>query len=116
MHYQAPPHAEAKLVRCIKGAIYDVIIDLRTSSPTFRKWFAIELSSDNRTMLFVPQNFAHGVLTLADDTELFYQMSSSYQPGYARGIRWDDPTFNIAWPDVPRVMSLKDRQHPDFKP
>src|SRR3954470_11791797 len=88
MHYQAEPYAECKLVRCSAGAIYDVIVDLRPSSPTYRNWFAVELSAENRKMVYVPEGFAHGFQTLADDTEIVYQISESYRPEYARGVRW----------------------------
>jgi dTDP-4-dehydrorhamnose 3,5-epimerase len=114
MHYQASPYEEAKLVRCTTGAIYDVIIDLRYESPTFRQWLALELTADNRRMLFIPQGFAHGFQTLADDTEVFYQMSQFYAPEYARGVRWDDPAFGISWPAEKRIISERDRSFPDF--
>jgi dTDP-4-dehydrorhamnose 3,5-epimerase len=114
MHYQAAPHEETKVVRCTRGAIYDVIVDLRPESPTFRKWIAVELSADNRRMLYVPLGFAHGFQSLVDDTEVFYQISTFYHPGSARGVRWDDPAFGIEWPVTERVISDKDRQYPDF--
>jgi dTDP-4-dehydrorhamnose 3,5-epimerase len=114
MHYQAAPYEEAKLVRCTMGAIYDVIIDLRHESPTFRRWLALELTADNRRMLFIPQGFAHGFQTLADDTEVFYQMSQFYAPEYARGVRWDDPAFGVSWPAEKRIISERDRGFPDF--
>jgi dTDP-4-dehydrorhamnose 3,5-epimerase len=114
MHYQAAPRAEAKLVRCTSGAIYDVIIDLRPDSPTFRQWLAVELTADNRRMLFIPQGFAHGFQTLAHDTEVFYQMSQFYAPEYARGVRWDDPAFGVSWPAEKRVISKRDQGFPDF--
>ncbi|MGH8719570.1 MAG: dTDP-4-dehydrorhamnose 3,5-epimerase [Burkholderiales bacterium] len=114
MHWQAAPRAVAKLVRVIAGAVYDVIADLRPQSTTYRQWFAVELDSGNRRMLFVPEGFAHGYLTLADDTELFYQMSESYSPECARGFRWNDPAFAIDWPDEVRVISERDRKFPDF--
>jgi dTDP-4-dehydrorhamnose 3,5-epimerase len=114
MHYQAPPYEEAKLVRCTMGAIYDVIIDLRAKSPTFRQWLAVELTADNRRMLFIPQGFAHGFQTLAHDTEVFYQMSQFYAPEYARGVRWDDPAFRVWWPAEKRIISERDRGFPDF--
>ncbi len=115
MHFQTPPYEEAKLVRCTMGAIYDVIIDLRPDSDTFKKWFALELSSENRKMLYVPEGFAHGFVTLTDNTEVFYQMSQFYHPEYAAGVRWDDPAFNISWPLDVKVISDKDRSYPDFK-
>jgi dTDP-4-dehydrorhamnose 3,5-epimerase len=114
MHYQAAPYEEAKLVRCTMGAIYDVIIDLRHESPTFRQWLALELTADNRRMLFIPQGFAHGFQTLADDSEVFYQMSQFYAPEYARGVRWDDPAFRVSWPAEKRIISERDRSFPDF--
>jgi dTDP-4-dehydrorhamnose 3,5-epimerase len=114
MHYQAAPYAEAKLVRCTSGAIYDVIIDLRPDSPTFKRWVAVELTADNRRMLFIPEGFAHGFQTLADGTEVFYQMSQFYVPEYARGVRWDDPAFKISWPAEKRIISERDQAFPDF--
>jgi dTDP-4-dehydrorhamnose 3,5-epimerase len=103
------------LVRCIKGGIYDVIIDLRPDSPTFKDWFAIELNSENRQMIYIPEGMAHGCQTLADNTEVFYQMSEFYYSELARGVRWDDPTFSIDWPEISqRVISEKDRSFPDF--
>jgi dTDP-4-dehydrorhamnose 3,5-epimerase len=114
MHYQAPPYEEVKLVRCTMGAIYDVIIDLRADSPTFRKWLAAELTSDNRLMLFISKGFAHGFQTLTDEAEVFYQMSQFYAPEYAQGVRWDDPAFKISWPAEKRIISDRDRSFPDF--
>jgi len=115
MHYQAPPHEEAKLVRCTRGRLYDVIIDLRPDSLTYKEHFGIELNDENRTMLYVPEGVAHGFLTLEDDTEVFYQMSAFYEPDAARGVRWDDPAFGIDWPT--RVEHIKDRDqnYPDFE-
>jgi dTDP-4-dehydrorhamnose 3,5-epimerase len=114
MHYQIAPKEEEKLVRCTMGAIYDVIIDLRPESPTFRQWLAVELTADNRRMLFIPKGFAHGFQTLVDDTEVFYQMSEFYAPEYARGVRWDDPAFMVSWPAEKRIISERDRGFPDF--
>jgi dTDP-4-dehydrorhamnose 3,5-epimerase len=114
MHYQAAPYAEAKLVRCTSGAVYDVIIDLRPDSPTFKRWLAVELTADNRRMLFIPEGFAHGLQTLANGSEVFYQMSQFYGPEYARGVRWDDPAFKISWPAEKRTISERDRSLPDF--
>jgi dTDP-4-dehydrorhamnose 3,5-epimerase len=135
MHYQAPPYEEAKVVSCISGAIYDVIIDLRPDSPTYCQWISVELYSlgsahslklstdsahrspltaDNK-MLYIPKGFAHGFLTLTDDTEVFYQMSEFYMPEFARGIRWNDPVFNISWPIDVAVISAKDQGLPDFQ-
>jgi dTDP-4-dehydrorhamnose 3,5-epimerase len=108
MHYQIAPYEEAKLVRCTRGAIYDVIIDLRPESPTFKQWIAVELTAENRRMLYVPKGFAHGFQTLEDNTEVFYQMSEFYHPEYARGVRWDDPAFGIKWPIKEIIVSAKD--------
>ena len=113
MHYQAAPYEEAKLVRCTMGAIYDVIIDLRPQSPTYKQWIAEELSAENRKMLYIPGGFAHGFQTLEDNTEVFYQMSGYYAPEHATGVRWDDPTFGIKWPpERERLILLKDQDHP----
>ena len=115
MHYQLAPCAEAKLVRCTMGAIYDAIIDLRAESSTFRQWTAVELTAENRRMLYIPEGFAHGFLTLTDNAEVFYQMSEFYAPAHARGLRWNDPAFAIEWPLTPRVISEQDRNYPDFQ-
>jgi len=114
MHYQLAPHAQAKLVRCTMGAVYDVALDLRPESPTRNKWTAVELTAENRRMFFIPEGFAHGFQTLADNAEVFYQMSEFYHPDAARGVRWNDATFGIEWPDDQRTISLRDRQCPDF--
>ena len=114
MHYQNSPYEEAKLVRCSRGMIYDVIVDLRPNSPTFMKWAAIEISAKNKKMVFVPKGFAHGFQTLEDNTEVIYQMSEFYYPGHSSGFRWNDPSFNIKWPTDPRVISSKDQSFPDF--
>lgn len=114
MHYQEAPHEEAKLVRCTRGAIYDVIIDLRPSSPTFKEWVPVVLTAESRCMLYVPEGFAHGFQTLEDSTEVFYQMSEFYVPECAKGVRWDDAAFNIEWPADKRIVSARDRQYPDF--
>ena len=114
MHYQAEPYAEAKLVRCIAGAIFDVIVDLRRASPTYCQWFAIELSSANRKSLYVPEGFAHGFMTLQDNSEVAYQISQSYRPECARGIRWNDPLFAIKWPIRDPIVSARDRAFADF--
>jgi dTDP-4-dehydrorhamnose 3,5-epimerase len=114
MHYQAAPYEEARLVRCTMGAIYDVALDLRRSSPAFRQWTAVELTADNRRMLYIPEGFAHGFQTLEDNTEVFYQMSEFYHPECAKGVRWDDPAFRIVWPSDIIVISDKDREYPDF--
>lgn len=114
MHYQVDPFAEAKLVRCTMGAIYDVIIDLRSESSTFKQYVSVILSAQNRKMLYVPEGFAHGLLTLKDDTEVFYQMSEFYVAESAKGLRWDDPAFGVQWPEPVRVISERDRNYPDF--
>jgi len=115
MHYQIAPHVEAKVVRCTRGAIYDVIADLRPSSPTFAQWLAVELTYENHRMLYIPEGFAHGFQTLADDTEVVYQMSEFYHPESARGVRWNDPTLNIQWPLPDPIMSAKDRMYQEFR-
>lgn len=115
MHFQAPPHAQAKLVRCTRGAIYDVMIDLRRDSPTYKEWFAQELTSRNRLMLYIPEGFAHGYQTLEDESEIFYQLSDGYAPSSERGVRWNDPVFGINWPVTEGViMNERDRTYPDF--
>ncbi len=112
MHYQASPHGEAKLVRCTRGAIFDVIVDLRPDSPSRRRWFAAELTEDNRRMLYAPEGFAHGFLTLAAGSEVLYQISAAYRPEFQRGFRWDDPAVAIAWPEAPSLVSARDRSLP----
>jgi len=115
MHYQSTPHEEAKLVRCTMGAVYDVILDLRCESSTFKQWVAVELTAENRRMLYVPEGMAHGFQTLEENTEVLYQMSEFYHPECARGLRWDDPAFQITWPDVDRrMMSAKDLGYSNF--
>jgi dTDP-4-dehydrorhamnose 3,5-epimerase len=114
MHYQVRPNEEIKLIRCLTGAIYDVIVDLRPTSPTYKQWIGVELDADKRRMLYSPAGFAHGYLTLADNTEVLYQVSAFYSPESERGVRWNDPAFNIQWPMQPEVISSRDRQHPDF--
>lgn len=114
MHYQETPHEEAKLVRCTSGSIYDIIIDLRRESPTFKEHIGVVLSAENRKMLYVPERFAHGFITLTDDTEIFYQMSEFYCAQSARGIRWDDPSFGLSLPHEVTVISERDRSYPDF--
>jgi dTDP-4-dehydrorhamnose 3,5-epimerase len=116
MHFQRKPYEEAKLVQCFSGAIYDVIVDIRHESPFYRKWFAVELTAANRKMLYVPGGFALGFQTLLDDTEVFYQMFESYHPEYAKGIRWNDPSFDLQWPIQNPIVSQKDRNFPDFIP
>jgi dTDP-4-dehydrorhamnose 3,5-epimerase len=115
MHYQAGEHAEAKLVRCTKGSICDVALDIRSPSPTFRRSVSVVLTAQDRNMLYVPGGCAHGFLTLEDDTEVFYQMSEFYHPESARGIRWDDPAFRIQWPGKVEVISERDRTYPNFE-
>lgn len=116
IHYQLAPKAETKIVRCIKGALFDVIIDLRESSETFGKWHSVELTAENRKMLYVPKGFGHGFLTLEENTEALYLVTEFYAPELERGIRWNDPYFNIKWKADPVVISDKDKNHPDFNP
>jgi dTDP-4-dehydrorhamnose 3,5-epimerase len=115
MHYQAEPYAEAKLVRCSAGAIYDVIVDLRQGSATYRQWLAVELTAANHKMIYIPEGFAHGFQTLADDSEVFYQISEPYVSECARGVRWDDPVFRIKWPIADPIISDRDRNFPDHQ-
>jgi dTDP-4-dehydrorhamnose 3,5-epimerase len=115
LHYQINPYAEVKLIRCITGSIFDVVIDLRPESATYKQWFGIELNSKNSQMLLIPENFAHGYQSLVDDTEVFYQVSQFYAPHAERGVRWDDPAFNIQWPEMAHpIISEKDKSWPDF--
>jgi dTDP-4-dehydrorhamnose 3,5-epimerase len=114
MHYQLSPKAETKIVRCIKGSLWDVIVDLRPESPTFLQWFGETLSAENRRMMFVPKGFGHGFITLEDDTEALYLVTEFYSPEHERGIRWNDPAIGIEWPIVPNIVSEKDSNHPDF--
>lgn len=116
MHYQAKPHEEAKLVRCTRGSIFDAIIDIRAESPTFRKWFGVELSPANGRMLYIPEGFAHGFQTLEDGSEVFYQMSEKYFPESARGIHWQDPAIGIRWPLQNPIVSQRDAGFSDFVP
>lgn len=119
MHFQAAPYGEAKLVRCTRGAIFDVLVDLRDESPTRLQWFGAELSQENGRGLFIPDGFAHGFQTLTDDAEVSYQMSVPFQDGAGRGVRWDDPAFGIEWPEAPtggRTISQRDATYPDFTP
>jgi dTDP-4-dehydrorhamnose 3,5-epimerase len=111
MHYQAKPHEEAKLVTCIRGAVHDVIIDLRSNSPTFKQWLGVELNHQDRRMLYIPEGFAHGFQTLEDNTEVFYYMFEFYHPESARGIRWDDPVFAITWPLDVAKLSPNDKSY-----
>lgn len=115
MHFQFAPYEETKLIRCTQGALYDVIIDLRKGSDTYRQWIGVELSADNHKALFVPRDFAHGFITLTANTEAFYMVSQSYQPGSEGGIRWNDPQFAIDWPIEPEVISEKDAAWPDYE-
>lgn len=115
-HYQAPPHEEARLVRCTMGAVHDVIVDLRPDSPTFLRHSEVVLRAADRTAVYVPESFAHGFQTLEDDTEVFYQMSAAYVPESARGIRWNDPALDIRWPLPIACISERDRSFPDFRP
>jgi dTDP-4-dehydrorhamnose 3,5-epimerase len=116
LHYQEAPHAEVKLVRCSRGALYDVIVDIRPGSATFGEWVGVELTAENRRTLYVPEGFAHGYQTLADDTEVWYQMSTAYAPGAARGIRFDDPRLAIDWPPATgRIVSERDRGWPTLQ-
>jgi dTDP-4-dehydrorhamnose 3,5-epimerase len=116
LHYQAAPFREPKLVRCVMGAIYDVIVDLRAGSPTRCRWFGAELSAENGRALYVPEGFAHGFVTLADDSFVYYHMGAFYEAGAQRGVRWNDPAFGIRWPRPPLSMTDKDANHPDFDP
>ncbi len=116
MHYQLAPKAETKLVRCIRGALYDVILDLRPGSATFGQSFGAELTAENRRMMYVPKGFAHGFITLAADTEAFYFVDESYAPQHERGVRWNDPRFQLRWPIAPAVLSDKDAKQRDFDP
>jgi len=115
MHYQVAPYEEAKLVSCIRGVIYDVIIDLQSDSPTYWQWFAVELSSENYKMLYIPKGFAHGFQTLKNNTVVFYHMSEFYHPECARGVRWDDSAFGIDWPIKQLIISSKDNSYKHFK-
>jgi len=115
LHYQLAPHAEAKFIRCTRGAIYDVIVDIRVGSPTLGRWFGLELTPDNGLMLYAPEGFAHGYETLEDDTEMYYLTSAVYAPGSARGVRHNDPAFGIRWPLPVSVISAADREWPRFE-
>ena len=111
LHYQAPPHEEAKLVRCVRGAIFDVVVDIREGSPTWLQWIAVELTEDARNALYIPEGFAHGYYTLRDDSEVLYQMSNVHHSNAARGLRWDDPRLGIRWPGVPEVIAVRDGEY-----
>jgi dTDP-4-dehydrorhamnose 3,5-epimerase len=114
LHYQAAPHAETKLVRVTAGRAFDVAVDLRPESPTFRQWTAAELSAENLVALFIPEGVAHGFLTLEPDTDVLYQIAPAYRPGFDAGVRWDDPAFGIAWPTAPTLISARDAGYADF--
>jgi len=115
MHYQASPHGQDKLVRCTRGAVFDVAVDLRAGSPTFKQWTGVELSAENRLMLYLPGDCGHGYQTLRDDTEVFYMVSGVYAPESGRGCRWNDPALGIEWPDVgERILNERDQMYPDF--
>jgi dTDP-4-dehydrorhamnose 3,5-epimerase len=117
MHYQAEPHGESKLVRCVRGAIFDVAVDLRSDSRTYGRWHGVELSAENRLAFYMPAGLAHGFQTLTDDSEVLYQMGQRYVPEAGRGVRWDDPAFGIEWPEPPpagRTISERDGSYPDF--
>lgn len=116
MHYQVSPYGEAKVIRCTAGEIFDVIIDLRPDSETFTKWLSFVLTEENRNMIYVPEGFAHGFVTLTDNTEVSYQMSEFYSPEHARGIRWDDQAIGIKWPIETSIISVRDRNYPLFSP
>jgi len=116
IHYQLAPKSEVKLVRCIRGALYDLILDLRQDSKTFGQWFGAQLTAENRRMMYVPRGFGHAFLTLEDHTEALYMVSEGYSPEHERGLRWNDPRFSIAWPEAPTVVSEKDKNHRDFDP
>ena len=116
LHYQRAPHAETKLVRVTRGAVYDVALDLRPDSATFCQWSAVELTADNRKMFYIPDGFAHGFVTLTDDVEVFYQISVPFDPESAAGVRWNDPAFNIDWPVDQPLLSGRDAAFPDFQP
>ena len=114
LHYQTAPHSEVKVVRCVRGSVWDAILDLRPQSPTYMKWYGVELSEYNRLSLYVPRGFAHAILTLTDDAEVLYMVSDAYSPEHERGIRWNDPAFDIDWPIAPEELSVKDANWPDF--
>jgi dTDP-4-dehydrorhamnose 3,5-epimerase len=116
LHYQAAPHAETKLVRVTRGRVFDVGVDLRPGSPTYRQWAAAELSAENLVGLFIPEGVAHGFLTLEPDSDVVYQIAPAYRPGYEAGVRWDDPAFGIDWPAAPALISPRDATYPDYAP
>jgi dTDP-4-dehydrorhamnose 3,5-epimerase len=112
LHFQAAPHDEEKLVRCTAGAIFDVVVDIRPESPTYRRWFGAELTAENHRAMYIAKGFAHGFISLRDDTEVFYMISEPYAPGFGRGLRWNDPAFGIIWPLEPTVISTRDAAYP----
>jgi dTDP-4-dehydrorhamnose 3,5-epimerase len=114
MHYQAVPHGESKVVQCVRGRIFDVVVDLRRDSPTHRRWLGLELAPDLQRMIFIPEGCAHGFLTLEDASDVHYVMGSAYVPEAGRGVRWNDPAFGIVWPAPPRVISARDGSYPDY--
>jgi dTDP-4-dehydrorhamnose 3,5-epimerase len=116
MHFQAEPHGETKLVRCVAGAVFDVIVDVRPSSPTYLRSIGVELSAKNRSALYIPRGFAHGFQTLADDSELLYMIDVNYVAAAARGVRWNDPSLNVSWPDPIKVIADRDASFPDWQP
>lgn len=116
MHFQRRPGSEAKIVRCVRGAAYDVVVDLRPKSATYRRWTAFELTPENRDCVYIPDGCAHGFQTLSDGTELFYHMSEFYAPELSDGVRWNDPAFGIDWPLPDPILSDRDRSYPDYKP
>jgi dTDP-4-dehydrorhamnose 3,5-epimerase len=116
LHYQLPPHAETKVVRCVRGAIWDCVLDLRSNSETFGNWFGAELSAEHRQMMYVPQGCAHGFITMTDSAEAIYFVDQSYAPHAERIVRWDDPRFAVKWPFAPATISDKDAHAPDFNP
>jgi dTDP-4-dehydrorhamnose 3,5-epimerase len=116
LHYQEAPHEEHKLVRCTAGAVFDVMVDIRPRSPTYRQWFGAELTFDNRVSLFIPPGFAHGFVTLTDHAEVYYMISVAHAPQSSRGVRWNDPAFAIAWPVLPAVISARDAAYPLLEP
>jgi dTDP-4-dehydrorhamnose 3,5-epimerase len=115
LHYQPGPHAETKLVRCVRGRIFDVAVDLRAGSPTHRRWAGVELSAENLRGLFIPEGVAHGFLTLEPDSDVLYQIAPKYEPGHEAGVRWDDPAFGVAWPEAPALISPRDATYPDYE-
>jgi dTDP-4-dehydrorhamnose 3,5-epimerase len=116
LHYQLPPKSEVRIVRCLRGSLLDMSLDLRPKSPTFGKWYSVELTSDNRKMVYIPKGFAHGFLTLEDNTEMLYMVTEFYSPDLERVIRWNDPKFNMKWPHTPKYLSSKDAEQGNFDP